>query len=256
MPDAYQRSGRGVSAGNSARTSAAPCAIAASLARATGPVRCRSPQSGLITRRSAGTTSSARSDARGDDLDRLHLGALDVDARPARAPGPSRSARSAPGRRRPCGRTPAAAGRPGVEHRREQEVVVALPQRAGVPVAVADVQRPGGRHALGDDVDGLDRQLAPARGSRPGTARPSAAARAPGRGQRARLGVEHPGESPAPARPGPGRRSLRQPPGQRERPGQRELAPGRSVCARVNAQSSASPSGAGLGACRAARSVT
>ena len=47
---------------------------------------------------------------------------------------------------------------PRLEHRGEQEVVVALPGRPGVAVAVADVQRPGDRHAVGDDVHRLDRQ--------------------------------------------------------------------------------------------------
>src|SRR5271170_6707402 len=42
--------------------------------------------------------------------------------------------------------------------RREQEVVMPLPQRPGVPVAVADVQRPAHVGALGHDVDRLDGQ--------------------------------------------------------------------------------------------------
>ena len=66
-----------------------------------------------------------------------------------------------------------------------------LPQRAGVAVAVTDVQRPGGVHALGDHVDGLD-----------GAAHLVGVAGQEGlvdlqelralRGERAGLGVEHP----------------------------------------------------------------
>ena len=58
---------------------------------------------------------------------------------------------------RPCRRTRGPAG-PGLRAASggEQEVVVPFPGRPGVPVAVADVQRPADRHAVGHDVDRLD----------------------------------------------------------------------------------------------------
>ena len=67
--------------------------------------------------------------------------------RSRRAPGrdPSGAARAGSGPRRRSWRTPAPAGPRCLLDRREQEVVVPLPQRPGVPVAVADVQRPARR---------------------------------------------------------------------------------------------------------------
>ena len=57
-----------------ADATAAAVVMAFSLARAAGAGRCRRPQSGVITIRSAGTTSSARSMRFSTTADRLHVG--------------------------------------------------------------------------------------------------------------------------------------------------------------------------------------
>ena len=110
---------------------------------------------------------------------------------------------------------------PGGLDRGEQEVVVPLPGRPRVPVAVAHVQRPADRHVLGHDVDRLDRQLDLL--GVPGQERLVDLQQAgAGRGQLPRLGVEPAGQrADQVARLGVG--VVADPPGQRERPGEGEL---------------------------------
>ena len=145
--------------GSSARTRATPATMARSFCRATSGARWRSPQSGLIIRRSAGTYSSARL-----IRDATSSAASTSGFLTSMTPRPSHLSQ-------PCCRisrqvVQALAGElqddlvhPGGLDRGEQEVVVALPGRPRVTVAVAHVQRPGGVDTLGDDVDRLDRQL-------------------------------------------------------------------------------------------------
>ena len=160
-------------------------------------------------------------DPGGDQFGRLHLGALDVDHAQAQPLVP-----------------PVLLDQPQVVqalagefeddlvharrvYRGEQEVVVALPGRPRVPVAVAHVQGPGDRHAVGHDVHRLDRQLDLFRV--PGQERLVDLQQVgAGCGQLPRLGVEPAGQRPDQvARFGVG--LVTDPPGQRERPGEGEL---------------------------------
>ena len=200
---------------------ATPATMARSFCLATSGARCRSPQSGLIIRRSAGTYVQRAPDPRRDQLGRLDLGALDVDHAQAEPLVPAVLLDQPQVVEALAGELEDELVDARVHHRREQEVVVPLPGRARVPVAVAHVQRPGDRHVLGHDVDRLDRQLDLLRvaGQERLVDLQQVGA---GRGQLLRLGVEPAGQrADQVARLGVG--LVADPPGQRERPGEGEL---------------------------------
>ena len=147
----------------------------------------------------------------------LDLLGLDVDDAEPEAAVPAVPGTAA-GRRSPCGRIPGSVVHLGVEHRGEQEVVVAFPGRTGVAVAVADVQ-PHGRH-VGGHASIASTARPTSSGTRPGTARRSGArAPASASGWASALSTWR--------APGPGRPSWRRPRSdptrQRERSGEGEL---------------------------------